>query len=110
MAVRVFAAAVAASWLGRSTRGTSEPRSVLRANTGSRVLFQLATPPWTRPHMESEPSISSGWRSAIAVVTRPPYDRPQAMVREAWPKRVVKAFRVASWSGTASVTAQPVVA
>src|SRR3954468_8120504 len=110
LAVRVFAASVAACWLGRFTRGTSEPRRGLRANAGSRVLFQLATPPWTRPHRESEPSMRSGWRSAIAVVTSPPYDRPQARMRAAWPKRVVKVFRVASWSGTASVTAQPVVA
>ncbi len=88
----------------------SGARRVRRAKTGSSVLFQFATPPCTRPQVDSEPSKRSACRSARAVVTSPPYDWPQAIVRRASPNRAVNRSSVASWSGTASVTAHPVVA
>ena len=55
--------------------------SVRRAKSGSRVLFQLATPPCSRPHMASVPANRWPWRSASPVVIMPPSEVPQAMVR-----------------------------
>lgn len=108
----VFAAATAAAWSANPVSGIFSPGAsrVFRANTGSRVLFQLATPPCTSPHIDSDPSKRSACRSARVVVTSPPYDVPQASVRRAVPNFSVNRSRVASWSGTASVTAQPLVA
>lgn len=110
--VRLFAAATASAWSANpaSLMPESGASSVRSANTGSRVLFQLATPPCTSPHIDSDPSKRSACRSASMVVTKPPYEVPQASVRRADPNFSVNRSSVASWSGTASVIAQPFVA
>ncbi len=107
-----FAAATASVWSAKeaSRMPESGARSVRSANTGSRVLFQLATPPCTSPHIDSEPSNRPACRSASIVVTKPPYEVPQARVRPAAPNFSVNRSSVASWSGTASAIAQPFVA
>src|SRR6266540_4805871 len=92
--------------MGRSAPGAS---SVLTTNMASRPWFQEPIGSST-PHSGTAPSNCRGAASSRLPVTRPPSDAPQAMLRRGWPTWVTNCCTVASWSGTAESSAQPVLA
>jgi hypothetical protein len=99
-------------WSGRSTSGAVEPgaSNVFTANTGSSVLFQLAMPPCSNPHMASAPANRWPYRSASPVVIIPPSEVPHAIARAGRPNRVANVSSVDIWSGSAFSSTQPVSA